>query len=288
MRILVVGAGGGLGRTYQTHGQRMMTGIDWVFSDEKDLDVTNDQAVGFKLDFVKPDILINCTGISVDEAEENRDAAMKVNGDAVGYLAKNCARRNIQFVTYSTDFVFEGDNPLPLKERDETKPINYYGETKLAGEKKALEFENSIVVRTSWLYSEHGKSFPKTILEKTIRGEEVKAVNDQFSSPTWSLELLRTTFQLLEAEQKGLFHFACSGHTNWYEFACQTVEFYNYIKKTELKMPTEIASAEQSSKAKRPKYSILCCDRIRKRGILCMPWRDALRDYVDQLIRLGV
>lgn len=289
MRILVLGAAGGLGRAYQTHGPKTVTGVDWIFSDRKDLDITNHAAVGFKLDFVKPNVVINCAGYTaVDKAEEERDLAMKVNSDAVGNLAQQCGKRSIQFVTYSTDYVFDGENPLPWKERDEAKPINVYGESKLAGEKKALEVPGSIVMRTSWLYSEQGKSFPKTILEKTIRGEEVKVVNDQFSSPTWSQDLIRATFKILESEEKGLFHFSCSGHTNWHEFACQTVEFYNHLKKTELKMPIEITTADDVTKAKRPKFSILSCDRIRKRGIMCRPWRDSLRDYVDQLIRLGV
>jgi dTDP-4-dehydrorhamnose reductase len=289
MRILVVGAGGGLGRTFQAQGPKILTGVDWAFSDRKDLDVTNHSAVGFKLDFVKPDIVINCSGYTaIDKAEEERDLARLVNCDAVGNLAQQCAKRNIRLVTFSTDYVFAGDNPLPLKERDDALPVNVYGETKLAGEKKALEFPSSLVIRTSWLYSEHGKSFPKSILEKTIRGEDVKVVNDQFSCPTWSQDLLRATFKALEAELKGLFHFSCSGHTSWHELACQTVEYYNHFKKTELKMPVEITTADNVTKAKRPQYSILSCDRIRKRGIMCRPWRDSLRDYVDQLVRLGV
>lgn len=293
MRFLVLGASGGLGRAFQTHGPKIVPNLDWVFSDHKDLDVTNHQAVGFKLDFVKPNVVINASGYTaVDKAEDEKELAFKVNGEAVGNLAAQCSKRSIRFVTYSTDYVFDGSSPLPWKERDEAKPINVYGESKLLGEKKALEFASSIVLRTSWLYSEYGKSFPKSILEKSIQGmksgEAVKIVNDQFASPTWSQELVRATFRLLESEEKGLFHFSCSGHTNWHEFACQTIEFYNQIKKVEIKMPEAIPTSEYPTKAKRPMYSTLSSDRIRKRGIFCRPWRDALHDYVDYLIRLGV
>jgi len=289
MRILVLGAGGGLGRAFQAHGQKFAENGDWVFSDHKDLDVTNSTAVGFKIDFVKPNIVINASGYTgVDKAEDEKELAFKVNRDAVGDVAAQCAKRSIPFITYSTDYVFAGDNSLPLKERDEAHPINVYGESKLAGEKKALEHRTSLVIRTSWLYSEQGKSFPKTILERAIRGEELKIVDDQFSSPTWSLELIKATFGLLETEEQGLFHFSSSSHTNWHEYACQTIEFYNEIKKTNLKMPTAIKTSDFIAKARRPAYSILNCDRIRKRGIICRPWRETLKEYVDLLIRLGV
>ncbi len=289
MRVLVLGSGGGLGRSFQTHGQKLYPSFDWVFSDRKDLDVTNHAAVGFKLDFVKPNVVINATGYtSVDKAEEERDMAFKVNAEAVGNLSTQCNRRSIKFVTYSTDYVFDGSSPYPMKEKDETKPLNVYGESKLAGEKLALANPNAVVMRTSWLYSEHGKSFPKTILERAIRGEPLKIVNDQFSSPTWSLELMKSTFKLLESEEKGLFHFSCSGHTNWHELASLTIEFYNEIKKTNLPPPEAISSAEYPTKTKRPQYSILSCDRIRKRGIMCQPWRDTLHSFVDYLVRLGV
>lgn len=289
MRILVLGASGGLGRTIQTHGAKFWPTIDWVFSDRKDLDITNHQAVGFKLDFVKPEVVINASGYTaVDKAEEDRGTAFQVNAEGVGNLASQCHKRSVLFVTYSTDYVFAGDRPLPWKEKDETQPINVYGESKLEGEREALKFNTTTVIRTSWLYSEQGKSFPKTVLEKAIRGEPLRIVNDQFSSPTWSLDLMRATFRVLDSDLQGLFHFSSSGHTNWHEFASQTIEFYNQFKKTDLKAPDAISSSEFTTKAKRPQYSILNCDRIRKRGIICPTWRESLHDYVDYLIRLGV
>jgi dTDP-4-dehydrorhamnose reductase len=289
MRILILGAGGGLGRAFQAYGQKFLSNVDWVFSDRKDLDITNLSAAGYKLDFAKPNVVINATGYTaVDKAEEEKEMAFKVNSEAVGHLAHQCSRRGIQFITFSTDYVFEGASSLPHKERDEAHPVNVYGESKLAGERKALEFEQTTVIRTSWLYSEHGKSFPKMILEKAIKGEPLKIVNDQFSSPTWSFEVVSATLKLLDSGERGLFHFSCSGHTHWHEFACQTIEFYNELKKTELPLPEAIATADYPTKAKRPRFSVLNCDRIRKRGIICLPWREALRDYVDVLVRLGV
>ncbi|MGE3973948.1 MAG: dTDP-4-dehydrorhamnose reductase [Bdellovibrionales bacterium] len=289
MRILVFGAQGGLGRTFQQYRTKLEQKLDWTFCGREDIDVTKEVSVRFKIDSVKPHVVINASGYTaVDQAEIDKEKAFDVNTKAVATIAEICAKNSIQFVTYSTDFVFDGNTDLPIKERDPTNPINVYGQSKREGEIAALQHPTSTVIRTSWLYSELGKSFPKTILEKAIRGEELKIVGDQFSSPTWSQDLVRSTMKLVELGEKGLFHFSNSGTASWFDLAAQTIEIYSQKKKLSLNMPLKITTEEFPRPAQRPKYSVLNCDRIKKRGIICRNWKMALEDYVEQLIKTGL
>jgi len=285
MRALVLGAAGGLGRSFQSYGHRFNQKIDWTFLDRAQLDVTNAFSIATKIEFYKPDVVINCSGYTaVDKAEGERQAAFRLNSDAVGFIAEECKKKSIRFVTYSSDYVFEGKGDLPLKEKDPTNPISVYGESKLSGEKNALAYPSSIVIRTSWLYSEFGKSFPRTILEKAVQGQPLKVVNDQISSPTWSYDLVELTMNLLEMNEVGLFHFSCSGVASWWDLANKSVEIYNRIKKTELPPPEAIKTSDLNQAAKRPAYSVLNCDRIRKRAMRPRHWEVALEKFLPTLI----
>jgi len=289
MRILVFGAQGGLGRTFQNYKPKLEQKLDWTFCGREEIDVTKEVSVRFKIESVKPNVVINCSGYThVDQAETDRETCFNVNTKAVVDMAEICAQNNILFVTFSTDYVFDGKANLPIKELDPTNPQTVYGKTKLEGEKQALQFPTSLVIRTSWLYSELGKSFPKTILEKTIRGEDLRIVGDQFSSPTWAQDLVRATIKLIELDQRGLIHFSNSGTASWFDLAAQTVEIYSQKKKISLKMPEKITSAEYPRPAPRPAYSVLNCDRVKKRGIMARQWQMALEDFIQHLIKTGL
>lgn len=285
MRILLFGSDGGLGRTFQDHRSLFEPSIDWSFLNRTTADVTNPDQIQAKLEAFRPDVVINASGYTaVDKAESEREAAFHVNTEAVGHLTHLCAEKKIIFVTYSTDYVFDGTGDLPLKELDTPNPQSAYGKTKLAGEKLALDYPNSIVIRTSWLYSEKGKSFPKSILQKALKGEALKIVDDQWSSPTWALDLALATMKLIDLQQKGLFHYSSQGATNWWEVACHTIETYNRLKGTQIALPEAIKTKDLPLAAPRPTYSLLNCDRIRKRGIMTWPWRLRLERYLGFVI----
>jgi dTDP-4-dehydrorhamnose reductase len=289
MRILVFGAQGGLGRTFQSYKAKLEPSFDWTFCGRADVDVTNEAALRFKIEAVKPQVVINCSGYTnVDLAETERESCFNVNTKAVADMAEICASQSISFVTYSTDYVFDGTATLPIKERDPVSPASVYGKTKLEGEKQALQFPKTTVIRTSWLYSETGKSFPKSILEKAIRSEPLKIVGDQFSSPTWSQDLVRATMKLIELEERGLFHFANSGSASWFDLASETIEIYSQKKKISINMPEKITSKELERPAPRPSYSVLNCDHIKKRGIFVRNWKSALEEFIQNLIKTGV
>jgi dTDP-4-dehydrorhamnose reductase len=289
MRILVFGAQGGLGRTFQSYKSKLEQKLDWTFCGREDIDVTKEVSVRFKIDSVKPQVVINTSGYTaVDQAETDQEKAFEVNAKAVGVMAEICAKNSIHFVTYSTDYVFDGQADLPIKEKDPTNPQSVYGKSKLEGEKLALQYPTSTVLRTSWLYSEAGKSFPKTILEKAIRGEELKIVGDQFSTPTWSQDVVRATMKLIELGERGLFHCSNSGAASWFDLAAQTVEIYSQKKKISINMPHKITTAEFPRPAPRPRYSVLNCDRLKKRGIIARGWKMALEEYIEQLIKTGL
>jgi len=289
MKAIVFGANGGLGKTFQAHVQKTEYKGDWTFLSHQDLDIKDEVAARARIQVLKPHLVINAAAYNaVDKAETEKEEAFAINAEAVGRLAKICADNKIPFITYSTDYVFDGQESLPYKEKDPTNPLSVYGQSKLEGEKQALAYPTSTVLRTSWLYSESGKSFPKFILEKILADEPLKIVNDQIGSPTFALDLMRATLKIYALGVNGLLHFAGSGHTSWHGLACETVEIYNKKKNRNLLLPEAISSDQYPQKAKRPSYSVLCSDRIRKRSILTRPWKMALEDYVDSLIRSGL
>ncbi|HEX4922768.1 MAG TPA: dTDP-4-dehydrorhamnose reductase [Bdellovibrionales bacterium] len=280
--VLVFGSGGGLGQTFM---RLRGPGYHLMGLNHAEADVTDPFVISRVLEQIRPQIVINASGYTaVDKAESEPDAAYSVNVTAVAHLAKACAKRDIQLVTYSTDYVFSGEDPgRPLTERDRPGPRSVYGRTKLEGEQRALEHENALVIRTSWLYSETGKSFPKTILTKAIAGEPLRVVDDQVSSPTFAADLVFATLSFLEAGASGLYHYSCAGEASWHELACDAIDAYNEVMKAELPHPTAIKTSDLKLAAPRPAYSVLDCEKARALLVPQRHWKEALKDFVVRL-----
>ncbi len=232
-----------------------------LFSFDKDsLDITDFSSVKDIIEDIKPSIIINCVAYTnVDDAENNREASFLINSKAVLNLAKACSKLNIKFVHFSTDYVFSGKNKEGYCENDkDLEPLNIYGGSKLKGEKYIKEISKKsnleyYIIRTSWLFDEIGKNFVNTILELSKNEKELNIINDQFGSPTYTLDLIEFTYYLiLKKYPSGIYHFSSSGCISWYEFAKKICEINNINIKI-----NPVSSDFFKTIAKRPKYSYL-------------------------------
>jgi dTDP-4-dehydrorhamnose reductase len=230
-----------------------------------DLDITDDARVRTFLGDIKPAIVINAAAYTdVEGCEENRDHAFEVNGQAPGYIAEACHESGSLLVHYSTDYVFNGEKQIYL-ETDLPDPINVYGASKLLGEQLIQKYtDNSLIIRTSWLFGSHGRNFVDTMLTLSRQVEQVKVVNDQFGRPTFTNDLAVKTRNLLEKEP-GIYHITNDGTCTWYEFAQAII-------------PNAIpcSTDEFPKKATRPKYSVLMSTKTQP----LRHWREALADYL--------
>lgn len=253
----------------------------FIFADKEILDITNTNLVKEFFEKNKIDFCINCAAYTqVDQAEIKKDLALMVNVEATSTLAKNCFMNQAILIQISTDYVFDGKSCKPYLETDETQPINFYGETKLQGEKLALQQNpNTIIIRTSWLYSKiYGKNFYKTILNLAQKKDKLEVIVDQVGTPTNCLDLAQAIFKiLLETDFKtfaefGIYNFSNQGVASWYDFA------YEIVKNNKLKCEiVAINSINYPTIAKRPNFSVLDKNKIeRVFGIKVANWRESL------------
>jgi dTDP-4-dehydrorhamnose reductase len=207
----------------------------------------------------------------VDEAENERDIAMEVNAKSVGNLAKLCEEMDAKLIHFSTDYVFDGESEEGYREDAQTNPINFYGKTKLEGE-KAIEESGCefALIRLSWLFGE-GKNFVNTMLDLGRENKEVKVVEDQKGKPTYAKDLAQATKKIILENQSGIFHLPNEGETTWSEFAKKIFE----IAKMSVKV-IPIKSDEWKTLAKRPKNSTLLNTKLAK----LRNWEEALREFL--------
>lgn len=242
------------------------------------------------------DIVINGAAYTaVDKAESEPERADLVNGDAVGVLAEICAKRGLPLIHLSTDYVFDGAKPAPYNEDDPTAPLNAYGRSKLKGELllRARHREH-IILRTSWIYSAHGRNFVKTILKRAAETDELRIVDDQIGSPTSAGDIAETCLALCEhiIERRrqtpwGTYHYAAQGFISWRQFAEAIIDetaAWADLKARIIAIP----STEYPAAAQRPLNSRLDCGRIATAfGIRGRPWRNALREVLEQIRTQG-
>ncbi len=263
MKILI-GANGML--AYQL---KRVFDFDYMFG-HSDIDVTKTEDV-FKLERYKPQIIVNASAYTkVDDAEDEKEKCFRVNYVGVKNLADFCARNNCKLIHYSTDYVFEGSREEGYNEDDEKNPINTYGLAKSIGEDYIKEvLEDYIIIRTSWLFGEHGKNFVTTMLDLAEKMKTIKVVRDQIGHPTYTKDLARKTKEL--CNEKGVFHITNSGLTSWYEFA-------KYILKDKKVNVVPCDSSEFKTKAKRPAYSALNNNKTNS----LRDWREAVDDFLGR------
>lgn len=287
MKVLVTGANGQLGhdvmnelrkRGHQPIGTDIIGEMDYV------LDITKEDVVS-KIEEIAPEAIIHCaawTAVDAAEDEENKEKVFAINVTGTKNLVKAALRLNCKFLYLSTDYVFNGQGEEPWKPDDKSyEPLNYYGETKLKGEFAVSELEKFFIVRIAWVFGLNGKNFIKTMLNVGKTHEEVRVVNDQIGTPTYTYDLARLLVDMIETEKYGYYHATNEGgYISWYDFC---VEIYRQANMKTKVIP--VTTLEYGlSKAKRPFNSRLEKSKLSDNGFERLPnWKDALCRYLKQI-----
>jgi dTDP-4-dehydrorhamnose reductase len=278
VKILIIGARGMLGRDLQPilSLRHEVIGIDL-----HDLDITRPGQTQETLDSLRPDVVINLAAITdVDGCESQKERAFAVNAQGALHVARGCAASGARLIHLSTDYVFDGTSPVPHTEEAQPRPLNVYGESKLLGERGVQEAGgHSLILRTAWLYGRQGKNFVDTILRLSSQQDEIRVVNDQRGSPTYTRDLGRAIELLLGREEKGILHVTNSGSCTWFEFAGKILAMKSPADHPVRLLP--ISSAELGRPAKRPANSVLDCSKFERiAGWKMRSWEESLREYL--------
>lgn len=260
LKLLITGANGQLGRCLQDVAKRY-PGYDFHFKTSKELDITSKEQINNLFDHERFDYCINCAAYTaVDKAETDLENAFLVNAEAVKYLAEACKDNNTILIHISTDFVFDGTKTTPYTEEDAPNPINVYGASKLKGEQYVQDILGDyFIIRTSWVYSEYGHNFVKTMLRLGAEREELNVVNDQIGSPTYARDLAEAIMKIisLKATNYGIYHYSNEGSISWYDFAKAI------FKINEMNVHVNpISSEAYRTAAKRPIFSVMDTSKI--------------------------
>jgi len=280
MKVLVIGSDGQLGLEFQKISNSFDS-LSWFFSTIKTLDLLKLETISSFLNDINPSVIINCAAYtSVDKAETESKLADLINHEAVDIISRWTSDNNKKLVHVSTDYVFDGLSKLPLSENSNTNPINEYGRSKLKGEQVCLKNDtNSIIIRTSWLYSSFGNNFLKTMIELMKKNNSVKVVNDQIGSPTYAYDLAKVIIEIImnNKNKSGLFHYSNEGEVTWFEFARSIRELYNLDCKI-----NGVSSKEFKTLAKRPRYSLLNKSKIKTTFNLEIPnYKQSLKNCIE-------
>ena len=281
-KVLVFGASGQLGTCLKSLALKQ--GFDdIIFPEENTADILDLDGLALAFGKAQPAYVINCAAYTaVDKAEDELELARRVNRDGAANLARMSKTHGATLIHISTDFVFEGNVPKLLSETDPTNPISVYGVTKLEGEEAiAAEMQAFYVLRTSWLYSEHGNNFLKTMLNLGSTRDELKVIADQVGTPTYAMDLAQAIFHILHADKKayGIYHFSNEGVTSWYDFAKAIFDVSGMSTRV---LP--IPGTEYPTKAVRPAFSVMDKAKIKSTFEIEIPyWRDSLVKCIQQL-----
>lgn len=229
-----------------------------------------------RLDEVRPSLVVNCAAYTaVDGAEDQMEMAHVVNAAAVGVLAHWCSQRQVRFVTFSTDYVFDGTGTKPYVESSTPNPVNVYGRTKLAGEHAALTANpDTLIVRTSWVFSSTHRNFVTALVERAANGP-VDVVADQTGCPTYAPDLAAATMQAVTRDAIGLLHITNTGATTWFDLAVAACAAAG----VDTARVSPITSDQYMTRARRPRYSVLGSERLASLDIAPLrPWQDAVRE----------
>ncbi|MFO7620002.1 MAG: dTDP-4-dehydrorhamnose reductase [Bacteroidales bacterium] len=277
--ILLTGASGQLGNEIKVASGNYY-GYDFIFTDTDTLDITDEVKVREFIARVRPDWIINCAAYNlVDRVETECDRALMVNGTSVRYITEAIRESDCRFFHISTDYVFDGKSNVPYNENSWPDPLSAYGRSKLEGEKHALLYHSSMVIRTSWLYSSFGNNFVKTILRHAAEKESLRVVFDQTGTPTYAADLAETILHIISgvirnriAFNTGVYHYSNEGVCSWYDFASEIV------RESGLKCRIEpILSKDYPSPAPRPHYAVLDKAKIKENYDIIIPhWRTSL------------
>jgi len=275
-KILVTGANGQLGRCLYDVSLRHVE-YEFHFKTSSDLDITDKRKLDNLFVNEKYDYCINCAAYTaVDKAESDKENAYLVNAEAVKYIADVCEVNNTILIHISTDFVFDGEVKTLYEEQEKPNPINEYGSSKLKGEEYIQEIsKNYFIIRTSWVYSEYGHNFVKTMLRLAKERDQISVVSDQMGSPTYAGDLAEVIIKIVNTESQdyGLYHYSNEGVASWYDFAKAIFDESNIDIKVK-----PIKSDAYPTPAKRPVFSIMDKSKIKLTLNIEIPyWRDSLK-----------
>jgi len=289
--IVVTGKDGQLGYELMQLNEQYDQQYEFLFVGRNELDLNNQNAIYNFIDTNKPNFFINAAAYTaVDKAETDEDAAYATNAIAPSIIANACNKNNCQLIHISTDYVFDGEKNTPYLPTDITNPLNAYGASKAAGEKLVMENNpTAIIIRTSWVYSSHGKNFVNTMLKLMSERAEISVVDDQIGNPTnaadlaeaiMKIVLLKSTNSHLINKQQ-LYHYTNTGNISWFQFAQAIQEIAN------LKCVVKpIPSSAYPTPAKRANYGVLEINNIAKDfEIEIKDWRKSLEKVINQLIK---
>jgi dTDP-4-dehydrorhamnose reductase len=280
--ILVTGCNGQLGKELQALAHQYEQ-FHFVFASREDLKLHHYGLVENFFIGTKPQYCINCAAYTaVDKAEGEQEMAMLVNGESVGHLAAICKKYQTKLIHISTDYVFDGESEIPYKEDDATNPINTYGASKLLGEQLCMkENGESMIIRTSWVYSSFGNNFVKTIMRLMSERSEINVINDQVGSPTYAADLAKVILGIISSGkwESGIYHYSNEGKISWYQFAVAIKE----LTGSECKI-NPIITAQYPTAAKRPKFSLLNKEKIQRVYQLSIKnWKESLQNCIQLL-----
>ena len=296
MRILVAGKNGQLGQSInkliniEAKNKHNPSSNKFIFVDREELDLSSKNSIdSYFNNNDKFDIIINCAAYTaVDKAEEEPELTNQVNHIAVEQLARIANQQEAKLIHISTDYVFGGESNKPYLETDKTNTINVYGKTKLAGEQALKEImpTDAIIIRTSWVYSEYGNNFVKTMLRLGKERDEISVVSDQIGSPTYATDLAEAILKIInnknylkKQQPTEIYHYSNEGEVSWCNFAKTIFSF----KKIECRA-SPITTDQYKTLARRPKYSLLDNKKIEKEFFIrSKNWKDSLRDCLSRI-----
>ena len=297
MRLLIVGHCGQVG----VELQRTLAPLgELALADKESVDLAEPPTIRELLRRTRPNVVVNAAAYTaVDRAESERELARAINGTAPGILAEEAAQLGALLIHYSTDYVFDGSKASPWVESDTPNPINFYGESKLAGERAiAASGARHYVLRTSWVYASHGSNFVRTILRLALERDELRIVDDQIGGPTAAHAIAEATAQVIvsnvDAEtgrerrthpEYGLYHMTCRGETSWFGFAREIFGYAaNQMPDKKIARCVAIKSSEYPLPARRPKNSVLSNAKLLHAfGIELPGWRAALERVMEEI-----
>ncbi len=285
MKILVTGNTGQLGS--EMVSMLMADGANVTGIDSKALDFCQPTQVKDWISAFKPDWVINCAAYTnVDLAEQEQEKSFTINCDAARSLAEGVRSCNGRLVHISTDYIFDGRQSHPYSEEDKPNPLGSYGRSKLAGEEAVLDvLPDATIVRTGWVYGVHGNNFVKTILNLAAESDEIRVVDDQLGSPTWTNDIAKVICYLVNDDVSGVYNFTNEGVASWYDLAYEVVTIaarIGYPIKAGHVRP--IPASDYTTLAERPHYSVLDKRKIRTVIDYAIPhWRESLANMMMQL-----
>lgn len=281
-KVVILGASGQLGQCIKQIAEKENI-PDMLFPSEEVADILAINKLKKIFEEYQPQYCINCAAYTaVDKAEDDIDTARKVNKEGAHNLARLCREYGTILIHVSTDFVFEGNRPCLLTEDDEANPVNVYGLTKLEGENEIMNiFDKYYIIRTSWLYSEYGNNFVKTMLKLGRERDEIKVIADQIGTPTYGVDLAAAILNIISSGKTayGIYHYSNEGVASWYDFAKAIFDIAE-INVNVLPVHT----SEYVAKASRPAFSAMDKSKIKDTFTISIPyWRDSLIRCINSL-----